>query len=134
MSNVRGGSHQDGIVSGFGQEIKGMEDDGADLRTCAVVEVPISLLPASEAVDLIALSGVIGVVSGFRTAVAIQDPCLTTWAIYVGTITNSTPLSGHVGRQNGGMTTNLEDIGSHGMNTGGISGVTVKIIESRSTA
>ena len=63
MSNVRGGRHQDGI---------------ADLRTCAVVKVPISLLPASTAVGLIASSGVVGVVSSFKTAVAIRDPCLIT--------------------------------------------------------
>ena len=43
MSDVRGGRRQDGVVNGFGQEIEEMEDDGADLRTCAVVKVPISL-------------------------------------------------------------------------------------------
>lgn len=43
MSDVRGKRRQDGITSGSGQEIEGMEDDGADLRTCAVVKVPISL-------------------------------------------------------------------------------------------
>ena len=77
VSDVHGGRRWDGIVSGFGQEIKGMEDDGADLRTCAVVKVPISLLPASAAADLIASSGAIGVFSSFRTAVAIRDPCST---------------------------------------------------------
>lgn len=66
------------MVSGFGQEIKAVEDDGADLRTCAVVKVLISLSPASTAVDLIAPSGVIGGVSSFKKMVAILDPCLTT--------------------------------------------------------
>ena len=77
VSDIRGGRRQDGIVSGSGQEIEGMEDDGADLRTCAVVKVPIFLLPASAAVGLIASSGAIGVSSSFKTAVAIRDPCLT---------------------------------------------------------
>ena len=63
------------MVSGFGQEIKAVEDDGADLRTCAVVKVLISFSPASAAVDLIAPSGVIG---SFNKMVAILDPCLTT--------------------------------------------------------
>lgn len=65
--------------SGFGQEIKAVEDDGADLRTYAVVKVLISLWPASAAMDLVAPGGVIGgVSSSFKKMVAILDPCLTT--------------------------------------------------------
>ena len=47
---------------------------------------------------------------------------------------HSRPLSGHVGHLRWHMTSNLEDIASHGMNTGDMSGEIFKTIESRSTA
>ncbi len=78
ISRVLSRRRQEGTVSGFGQEIRAVEDDGADLRTCAVVKVLISLSPASAVVDLIAPSGVIGGVIGFKKMVAILDACLTT--------------------------------------------------------
>ena len=78
ISGVRGRRRQNGMGSGFGQEIKAVEDDEADLRTYAVVKVLISLWPASAAMDLITPSGVIGGVSSFKKMVAILDSCLTT--------------------------------------------------------
>lgn len=76
MNGPHGRRRQDGMVNGFGPEIKAAEDDEADLRMFSVVKVLISLLPVSAAVDLVALSGVIGALSSFNT-VPILDPCFT---------------------------------------------------------
>jgi len=65
------------MANGFGQEIKAVEDDGGDLRMCAVVKVLISLSPASAAMDLVASSGAIGGISSFKMMVPIPDPCST---------------------------------------------------------
>ena len=125
---------RDGTVNGFGQEIKAVEeDDGADLRMCAVVKVLISLSSASAAVSLVASSGVMGDFSSFKTVI-ILDPCLSIYPVHAEIATNLTPRAGRDGHLERHITSDLENIARHDMNTGNRSGESVKTTEIRSTA
>ena len=123
-----------GTGNGFGQEMKAVEeDDGADLRMCAVVKVLMSLSSASAAVNLVAPSGVMGDFSSFRTII-IMEPCLSIYPVNAEIAADLTPRAGRDGHLERHITSILEDIASHDMDTGNRSRESVKTTETRFTA